>query len=65
MEYKTPNTYSVLQVNEVPPALQSAPSPAVAHGGNHAICFNAGNPRTRVAPQDRAALRKRGGLGRG
>ena len=48
-----------------PPALQSAPSPAVAHGGNHATSLNAGNPRTRVAPQDRAALLQRGGLGRG
>ncbi|MBW4447103.1 MAG: hypothetical protein KME38_09580 [Spirirestis rafaelensis WJT71-NPBG6] len=28
---------------------------AVAHGGNHATLLNAGNPRTEVAPQDRAA----------
>ena len=37
------------------------PSPAVAHGGNHAICFNGGNLRNAMAPQDRAALRLRGG----
>ena len=26
---------------------------AVAHGGNHAICYNGGNLRNAMAPQDR------------
>ncbi len=27
---------------------------AVAHGGNHAICSTWGDPKTAMAPQDRA-----------
>ncbi|WP_172195239.1 hypothetical protein [Brasilonema sennae] len=32
---------------------------AVAHGGNHGRCYNGGNPRNALPPQDRAASPRR------
>ncbi|MGI2908138.1 hypothetical protein [Tolypothrix sp. VBCCA 56010] len=39
-----------LSYSPFPPSLCTP----VAHGGDHATLLNAGNPRTEVAPQDRA-----------